>query len=64
VLGFFPGVKELKHEAHHLPPSNAKVEYERSCTSSLPYMLSQSGQGTLYFFSLKIPSATDFWKCL
>jgi len=62
--GFFQEVKQLTHEAHHSPPSNAKVEHEWSSTSALPYILSWSGQGRLYFSYPKMPSAIDFRKCL
>lgn len=62
--GFFLEVKQLIHEAHHSSPSNAKVEHEGSCSSTLLYMLARSGQGTLYFFFPKMLSATDFRKCI
>jgi len=35
---FSPGVNQLGHEAHRLPPSNAKVENVWTCTFSLPYI--------------------------
>jgi len=64
VPEFFPEVKQLTREAHHSPPSSAKVEHEWSCTSTVPYIFSRSEQGTLYFFYPKMTSATDFRKCL
>ena len=36
VLGPFPGVKRLGRGVDHIPPSNAEVKEEKSCTSTSP----------------------------
>lgn len=39
VLGFFPGVKQLRHEDDHSPPPSSEVKDERSYTWTLPIHL-------------------------
>jgi hypothetical protein len=49
ALGFFPGVKQLRHEDDHSPPPSSKVKDERSYTCTLPIHLHCMERGNFTF---------------